>query len=522
MRALASPSASREARELASRWLPVGVLALLAVGLASSAPSPAIALGLAVAPVGTWLAYRRPGGLLAGLILLLLGQDWLVLLGLGWLQPADEALVLAGTLGLLLHGLREGRPIRTPLDLPMLLLALCGLAATILRAIPAPVALLGGLSIFKGLLAWQLAARWRPDRIWLERFLRLLALLATGLGLVALLQRLAGRPVYALTGQLAHFETWAGGKTPSLFFNHNALGHVMVYGGALCLGLALAGRRSVTDRGERDRAGAGRGGGDRIGGDRGSSTTPGGMRSPTAWLPWAGLLCLAGLLVSASREGWIGAAFGLMLAAASLRSRRLLRIGLLTSLLLGAGGLSVYSSSEDMQAELARRWAGVGAGWRDYQLGFSGWQFRGEYRVYALLKSQEVWRDHAWLGTGPGRFGGQVALRYPSPIYEDYRFLPLDGSHQPLDIFWARLLAEWGLLGGAAYLAAFALALLAFRRAARSGDPLARALGLGGIVAWGALSVFGFFAPALEDPLTAIPFWAWAGLAWRLSTAADG
>jgi hypothetical protein len=26
--------------------------------------------------------------------------------------------------------------------------------------------------------------------------------------------------------------------------------------------------------------------------------------------------------------------------------------------------------------------------------------------------------------------------------------------------------------------------------------------------------VFGLFSPALEDPLVAVPFWAWSGVVW--------
>ena len=460
-------------------------LVALAAALLSNLPAPLI-LALAAAPAGIWLAARFPGRLLAGLLLLVLAQDALVGLGLGWLQVADEALVLAGAAGLLVRAFEAGRLARRPFDAPALGLAASGLAAALLHAVPPLVAALGGLALFKGLLAGQLAARSPLDRARLDRFLASLAWLCASLALVALAQRLGGRPVFAVMGLDDYFLRYAGGKAPSIFFNHNALGHVLVMGGALALALALVARGPARRR-----------------------------------MALCAAICLAGLLVSASREGWIGAAAGLLLAPLLLRSRRLLQLGLTTSLGLVLGAALVYGSSETMRAEIARRSAGVVSGWQDFELGFQGQRYRGEYRVYALLKSAEVWRDQPWLGTGPGRFGGQVALRYPSPVYARYDFLPLNGVYYPLDVFWARLLTEWGLIGAGCYLWAFGLVLLACLQAARAPDALARAVGLSGIIVWAAVLVFGIFAPALEDPLVAIPFWAWGGLAWQLRGVPD-
>ncbi|MCB0215186.1 MAG: O-antigen ligase family protein [Caldilineae bacterium] len=470
-------------------WRPadrVGLALLaLAAALLAAGPMP-LGLALVAAPIGIWLAARFPGRLLAGLLLLVMAQDALVGIGLGWLQVADEALVLAGAAGLMVRAVETGRLARRPFDAPSLGLAVGGLAAALLQAIPPLVAALGGLALFKGLLAGHLAARSPLDRARLDRFLACLAWLCAAFALVALVQRLGGQPVFDRMGLSDYYQRYAGGKAPSVFFNHNALGHVLVMGGALALARAL--------------------------------TATGAARRRMAV---CAATCLAGLMVSASRESWLGAAAGLLLAPLLLRSRRLWRIGLATSLSLGLGAALVYGGSETMRAEIARRSAGVIDGWQDFQLGFQGQRFRGEYRVYVLLKSAEVWRDQPWLGTGPGRFGGQVALRYPSPVYPRYDFLPLNGVYYPLDVFWARLLAEWGLVGAGFYLWAFGRVLLACRRAARAPDALARAVGLSGIVVWAAVLVFGVFAPALEDPLVAIPFWAWGGLAWQLAEVPD-
>lgn len=454
-----------------------------------------IAAALAILAAALW-----PGAWLGLLLVLVILQDWLSARGLPLVQFADEALVLAGLAGIVARTWwriqAEGtRPAdrtrcvaipRTPLDLPTLAFAAVGVVAAVAEDIPPVVAALGLLALMKGLLAFQLGARTPLSDRGLRRGLRIVLGLIAALALIGLLQRLGGEPIYRLTGQAGHFATWIGGKTPSLFFNHNAFGHALVLGGALALGLAL-GLGTAVGRRTRRR------------------------------LALIALACLAGLVVAGSREAWLAAAVGVAVVAAVGRSRRLVMLAAAVVVVIGIGAVTVSLGSPLMRAELARRSAGIGDGWHAYRLGFTGQQFRGEYRVYVLLKSWDIFRDHPVWGTGPGRFGGQVAVRYPSPIYPRYDFLPLDGQHAPLDVFWARLLTEFGLAGTLCYLAAFAAALRIHWRARRSSDPLTRGLGLGGLMAWVAIALFGVFSPALEDPLTAIPLWIWAGVVWRRS-----
>jgi len=467
----------------------------------------AVAIALAIFAAALW-----PGFWLGLLVVLVILQDWLIARGLPLVGYADEAMVLAGLAGLALrklwriqaekeqasrqergpeHEAERGRIAavphrvtipRTPLDLPTLAFLAVGGIAAIAEGVPPLVAGLGLLALLKGLLAFQLGARTPLTDRALTRGIRVVLGLVAGLALIGLLQRLGGEVVYRWTGQTGHFATWLGGKVPSLLFNHNAFGHVLVLGGALALGLLLA--------------------------------TGGPVRRRRGLIA---LACLAGLVVAGSREAWLAAAAGVAALAVVGRSRRLVALAVAVALVIGVGAVAVSFRSPLMRAELARRSAGLGAGWHAYQLGFKGREFRGEYRVYVLLKSWDIFRDHAGWGTGPGRFGGQVAVIYPTPIYPRYDFLPLDGQHAPLDVFWARLLTEFGLLGTLCYLAAFALVLRIHRRAARSEDGLTRGLGLGGLIAWVAIALLGLFSPALEDPLTAIPFWVWAGLVWRRS-----
>lgn len=469
----------------------VAVIALAAVAIARSAPTVDLALAAALAALAAGvtaaLAATRPAAWIGALLAIVVAQDAVVAAGFAAAQMADEAWVLAGVAGLALRAMRargRGGPVpRTPVDLPTLGFAAAGLAGAVVERVPPWVAALGILAVLKGLLAFQLGARapLADGAAW--RGIRWAAAGTAALAAVGLVQRLGGETAHRWTGQAAHWAAWAGTKTPSLLFNHNAFGHAMLLGGALAVGLLVAGAPSDVRRARALRAAAG--------------------------------LALAGLVISGSREAWLAAAAGLAAAAAALRSRRLAWLAAGVAVALAVGGAAVYLGSPFLREELARRTAGVFEGWHLFRLGFTGWAFRGEYRVYIVLKSWQVFLDHPLLGTGPGRFGGAVAARYLSPVYERYAFLPLDGVYIPLDVFWSRLLAESGVLGAACYGAACVAAVRVHRAGLRAGDALTRGLAAGGLMAAAAVAVLGLFSPALEDPLTAIPAWAWAGVVWR-------
>jgi hypothetical protein len=461
-----------------------GVAGLLA-GVAAwlSWRASGLAVGLA-GMIGAWLA--APGALLGTLLAAVLWQDALVAWGLARAQQLDEILVITGCLSGIVGAALGSRLQRTSFDTPLLAFGAAGALGAVARDVPLVVASLGMLAVLKGLLSAQLGARSPVSSSAVARGAWLLLALASALAAIGVAQRIGGRPVYVLTGQLDYYLAfWQGGKAPSLFAHHNALGHVCVLAGALAIGMML--------------------------------NTPGSARRTRLGLAAVASLCLAGLLASASRESWLAASASLTLVAAYTRSRRLWKVAIVTAVLLVVGGFMVYLGSPLLREEVARRGAGVIDGWRDYRLGFTGWAFRGEYRVYVILKSLDIVLDHPLLGTGPGRYGGHVASLYLSPVYEEHGVLPLDGVYQPLDVFWSRLLTEFGLLGSSAYVWAMAVAAQAHVAASRAHDHVARGVGVGGLMAFTGVVVIGFFSPALEDPLVAIPFWVWAGLSWQMS-----
>ncbi len=77
------------------------------------------------------------------------------------------------------------------------------------------------------------------------------------------------------------------------------------------------------------------------------------------------------------------------------------------------------------------------------------------YREFARGKAMAVWKDHPIWGVGPGMFGGAVAFKYSSPLYEEYNFLSILNWFRSLDQLWPQVLAEMGIVGTAALASLF-------------------------------------------------------------------
>lgn len=91
-------------------------------------------------------------------------------------------------------------------------------------------------------------------------------------------------------------------------------------------------------------------------------------------------------------------------------------------------------------------------------------------RTSSRYTALEIWKKHPLFGVGPGRFGGIVASKYPSPVYNEYAInkrpiykryiLKVGGIEQ----FWFQILAELGLVGVACFIAIFLVIGLTLRR----------------------------------------------------------
>ena len=89
----------------------------------------------------------------------------------------------------------------------------------------------------------------------------------------------------------------------------------------------------------------------------------------------------------------------------------------------------------------------------------------GAFRLYARNKAVTIWKDHPFLGVGPGMFGGMVSVKYRSHVYEEYNFLINNqylNSIWGIDQFWFQELAEIGIIGAGAFAAWFFSLIVVF------------------------------------------------------------
>jgi O-antigen ligase len=84
-----------------------------------------------------------------------------------------------------------------------------------------------------------------------------------------------------------------------------------------------------------------------------------------------------------------------------------------------------------------------------------GYQKTITYREYARQKAMIVWKDHPLLGVGPGMFGGEIAYKHNSPVYEEYNFTMIMSWFHSLDQLWPQVLAEMGIIGTAVLICLF-------------------------------------------------------------------
>ena len=236
---------------------------------------------------------------------------------------------------------------------------------------------------------------------------------------------------------------------------------------------------------------------------------------------------LAGLALSGSRGAAAGLfagllAMGLILAAARRRILALILAGLVLLALAGAAAGLVWSYHRARAPQ-----AGIPAappppetpGRRTLlqTLGVFGSEERFltdlsiRDRLAALLASARMWRDHPWLGVGPGNFT-RHARRY-LPATQDRVFFETGAHCLPL-----QLLAELGLIGGLFWpAAAAALAIALYRRFRRAG-PGSVAARAAFCLGWGALAAWShnwLDITAVYHPLKyVLPFIAALAVAW--------
>jgi len=219
------------------------------------------------------------------------------------------------------------------------------------------------------------------------------------------------------------------------------------------------------------------------------------------------LLFLAGLLVNRNLTALLAAAAGgAVLLAARFGRRSIAPIaGALVALALAVG---LYAPLRQRAAETVRA-------------ARSGdWDRLLTYRAGAWAAAFEMARERPLAGFGPGTYAAEfVPHRLRAEIAARRRFVNplLTSSYSEAHCEYLQALAETGLLGGLAAIAAAAALLTGLGRVARDGNgrAAAEAALLLAFLAAGAAAALTWFP--LQRPISAVPLLLAAGRGWRLA-----
>lgn len=262
------------------------------------------------------------------------------------------------------------------------------------------------------------------------------------------------------------------GVATGTFVNRNHFAGYLAMCGALGLGLLIAQLSTRATTGWRDSA-------------RGLAAA---VLGPRAWQRVALAAVVVGLVLSQSRMGnlsfFIALGCGAALALAVWRPLPRSLVWLFVSILLvDLLLIGSWIGVDRVAQRLAATSVAVPAG--------SGRDSDAERMVVASATLQ-LWREHRWLGVGPGGFRSVFPSIKPASVALFY-----DHAHND----WAQLLAERGVLGALPYLATLLLALHAAVLALqRRRDPRLRGIALGS-----AMGLLAFALHGLADFNAQIP-----------------
>jgi O-antigen ligase len=451
--------------------LAVGGLAVIVdVVAVSGARNWALATAAVVVGIGSlYMILRRPS------VMIYIALGWLVF------EKAAEAHlsvdpgtidalgndVLATTLGwtLLVNLFRRREPLFTMRQIGPPLMAFVGLgvASTIVNGVPVSVASQGILSPTHSMLIFLCIVNLALAERELSQFVYIALAIMTVIGMVAVLQAVPGSPAWHLAARPP--ERTAGGfvRVSGIFENAISLGDFLAL--IMPLGLMLLFFGDVRGR-------------------------------PLAFLLIANLTMFLAMLATFSREAWGGLLIGALVLGLTVERKLLhatLRVVLPALLVLGL-------VLEPVTGRLLET-------------------IRGNLRFTLFQDTLPIIRDHLWLGVGPGRFGGHIALITDSPLYAQYHFPPFHyATGGQLDMFWTHTVAETGILGTATYVAIIITCFVVGKRAYREAiNPRHKALLLGFLYVIPVAIFVSFVSSALEASSPATLFWALMGMLTLLS-----
>ena len=144
-------------------------------------------------------------------------------------------------------------------------------------------------------------------------------------------------------------------------------------------------------------------------------------------LGYAVLMMLAGIGVTVSRGSWVAAGFALLLLFGTLAVYRSYRFPALVLLVvLVASSALVLTRTDYFKQRFSKTFV---SGTLDLNVRYDLWQ-----------ATVEMWRDHFWLGVGPGHYDHRFRAYRPQSVQ-----LQPDRAHND----YLNLLADWGVAGAA-------------------------------------------------------------------------
>jgi O-antigen ligase len=224
------------------------------------------------------------------------------------------------------------------------------------------------------------------------------------------------------------------------------------------------------------------------------------------------VLALA-LLYTFSRGAWLGLALAGVVLAVAVDWRALAGLAIVAVLVLGTAAVLPRHVLEPDQAD-----AEFGLG--DALFGRLETLSDGsDLRLQFITNALPIIRDHPLIGAGPGRYGGAVAWRFGSPLYEEYT----EGSvpeGRTVDNFWLHLLAETGVLGTLLFGAALALAGWGALATARASEGWRRVVCGAAAATAIVIAVDSVTEMLLEGNTTSFGTWFFLGVASALAVGA--
>jgi O-antigen ligase len=162
-------------------------------------------------------------------------------------------------------------------------------------------------------------------------------------------------------------------------------------------------------------------------------------------------LIVLALFYTFSRGAWLGLAVTMLGVGLILDRRALLSLIAMAALAYGAALVlprHVLSAEPEPEFDVGRAIGGR----------FDSFGAGNDLRLLFIQNALPIIADHPVVGAGPGRYGGSVAARLGSPLYERYTAgrVPVDRT---VDNFWLHLLVESGVVGVTIFGSALLLAL---------------------------------------------------------------